>query len=522
MTRSRRRGPQGLSRREFLALSALGAGSIALPAGCDFGTASVSGWPFRLGVASGDPLPDRVVLWTRLAPEPLAPDGRGGMPPEPIEVVWEVAHDEGFRSLARSGFAIADPSLAHSVHVDVNGLEPDRWYYYRFWAGGYVSEVGRTRTFPHPGEAPALVRFASASCQDFKDGFYTSHAALAQEDIDFVVFLGDYIYESGVSGDVRDHDGPQIADVAGYRNRYALYRSDANLRAAHQNFPWITTWDDHEVSNNYAGLLPQEGRPDRVPPTGFEKLRNDAYRVWWEHMPVRLLPPKTTAFPIFRGFDYGDLLRIQVLDTRQQRTRQECGGEAPGPVCAEFPSAEGEMLGADQERWLFERLLASDARWNVLAQQVVFSPTPIGSMLNFDQWDGYPIARQRILDFLAQVQIRNPVVLSGDVHAAGIGFTPRQALDFSSAPLASEFVATGLSSGGLDPALVDIAELLIGSLPQIQFFDGVRRGYLRHVVTRDRWQADLRFVDSVLVPTSAVSTGASFVVEDGTPEPQPG
>ena len=506
-----------LSRRHFLQLAAASAATAAVR--CGSGESQLPDWPFRLGVASGDPLPDRVVLWTRLAPDPLAP--RGGMPDAPVPVFWEVANDEGFSLIVRTGLAVASPTLAHSVHVDVNGLEPDRWYYYRFWAAGHASEVGRTRTMPAADGAPARLRFASASCQNFKEGFYTAYANLVEEDLDLVVFLGDYIYESGMDGPVRQHDAGRIQDLTGYRNRYAHYRSDPNLREAHARFPWIVTWDDHEVSNNYAGLLPDENAPSSAPPPErFPALRGEAYLAWYEHMPVRLLPPKTNALRIYRQLDFGDLASFLVLDTRQYRTDQDCMDEALAPICPEFPNPDGDMLGPAQESWLTARLGASSAIWNVLAQQVVFSPTPLGVALNYDQWDGYPIARQRVIDFLDQAAIRNPVVLTGDVHASGASFVPRDVAGFTG-PLAAEFVATGISSGGLDESTAQLVETILQGYPHVKYFDAVLRGYIRHEVTRETWRADFRLVETTAQESSPIATAASFVVEDGNPDPQP-
>jgi len=510
-----------LSRRRFLQLSA--GSAAALVAGCDLG-GSLPEFPFTLGIASGDPLADRVVLWTRLAPEPLDPSGRGGMPQRPFPVVWQVAEDEAFRRVVRSGFAIAAPAAGHAVHVDADGLRPDRWYYYRFFAAGHESPVGRTRTAPAPGSSPARLRFASASCQDFRDGFYTAHAQLAQEDLDLVVFLGDYIYEDGPEGDVRNHDGPRIRDLAGYRNRYALYRSDPNLREAHRLFPWVVTWDDHEVSNNYAGLLPDENGPFAdFSPEAFAALRADGYQAWWEHMPVRLAPPKgNPSLRIFRRLAFGDLIDLLVLDTRQQRTDQECGDPGPGAPCEGFPSPDGDLLGPVQEAWLRQSLERSGALWNVIAQQVVFAPTPILGLLNFDQWDGYPLARQRLVDFLRDRAVRNPVVLSGDIHITGIASVPADPVSFTD-PVATELVATGISSGGLDPGLADLAEQVLSNLPHIEFFEGIQRGFLRNEVTPGLWRVDARLVQTVTSPTSDLDPVASrsFVVESGDPRPQP-
>jgi alkaline phosphatase D len=513
-----------LSRRAFLRLALSSAAVAAAGPACVPGSPRLPQWPFRLGVASGDPLAERVVIWTRLAPDPLAPGGGGGVPPEPIPVLWEVANDEAFQSVVRSGVAVADPSLAHSVHVDVNGLLPDRWYFYRFWADGHVSDVGRTRTFPAPDAAPALMRFASASCQSWQSGYYPAHAAIAQDDLDFVTFLGDYIYEGGISGDaVRPHDGPRITDLAGYRNRYALYKGDSNLQAAHRACPWIVTWDDHEVANNYAGLTPEVGG---IPPQDFAALRAAGYQAWYEHQPVRLLPPKGSSFRIYRQHAFGDLASFFVLDSRQYRTDQECGGSL-GVPCPGFPNPNGEMVGAAQEQWLLAGLAASSALWDVLAQQVVFAPTPLGQLRNFDQWDGYPLARERIVNVLRARIFRNAVVLTGDIHAAGAGWVPGDLTAFTD-PVATELVATGIASA-FPPDLAVLAELAIQALPHIDYFKATlgppeeatpARGYVRHEVGRDTWQADFRFVDAY-DPDSEAFTDQSFVVERGNPEPQP-
>jgi alkaline phosphatase D len=513
-----------LSRRRFLQLALAGAATATVGSGgCDFG--SLPEYPFRLGIASGDPLPDRVVLWTRLAMDPLAPGGTGGMPPRPLAVLWEVAHDAAFQVVVRSGYAVADPSLAHSVHVDVGGLEPDRWYFYRFRAGGHVSDVGRTRTFPAPDASPSQMRFVSASCQNWQSGYYPAHAAIAAEDIDFVAFLGDYIYEGGASGSaLRAHDGPRLRDLAGYRNRYALYKSDPDLQAAHRSCPWIVTWDDHEVSNNYAGLLQDEnGGSDYPDPALFPEVRAAAYLAWYEHQPVRLLPPKGSALRIYRSLGFGDLAALFVLDTRQYRTDQDCGDDLFN-ACSTFPNPAGDMLGPQQEAWLLGGLAASQARWNVLAQQVVFSPTPLGIFRNYDQWDGYPHARQRIVDFLRARPQRDSVVLTGDIHSSGVGWvpglTPGDPSTYSD-PVAAEFVATGISSSGLPASQAALVQQLFSSYPHVAYFETVTRGYLRHEVTRDAWRADVRFVESVLQPVSPVFTETSFVAEHGVLTPLP-
>jgi alkaline phosphatase D len=514
---SRDRFETALTRRRFLELLAASAAATAV--GCDSNLPPLPVYPFTLGVASGDPLPDRVVLWTRLAPEPLALDGASGMPDTTYPVVWEVANDEAFASVVRAGVATASPSLGHSVHVDVNGLAPDRWYFYRFRTMGHASPVGRTRTMPALGSAPSLLRFASASCQDWTDGYYTAYAALANEDLDLVVHLGDYIYESGATGPIRSHEGPRIASLAGYRQRYALYRSDPNLALAHQRFPWIVTWDDHEVANNYAGDI-----PGQVNPVPFLDLRAWAYQAWYENMPVRILPPKGSSLRIYRSLDFGDLARFLVLDTRQYRTDQECNDNPFQSICAGFPNPDGQMLGDAQQAWLEANIESSLARWNVLAQQVIFAPTPLGTFRNYDQWDGYPIARQRITDFLRARPIRNNVVLTGDIHASGVawvpGLTPGGPPTYSD-PVASEFVTTSISSAGLDDGTASLIRSVFLDFVHVQHFEPTIHGYQLHTVTRDEWRVDIQAVESVEVEESAAYTWASFVVANGDPVPQP-
>ncbi len=489
---------------------------LAPSLGCDTET-TLPDDPFTLGVASGDPLPDRVMLWTRLAPDPLA---GGGMPPRPVPVVWEVAHDEGFRVIVRAGIRMAWPAFGHALKVDAEGLEPDRWYWYRFRVGPWVSPVGRTRTLPAVASAPGLLRFASCSCQRYTSGFYTAFHHMAQEDLDLVVHVGDYIYESGATGGgVRQHLGGRLSTLDDYRKRYALYKLDPDLQEAHRQFPWILTWDDHEVSNNYAGLQPDEnGAEAGKPPEAFAELRSRAYQAWFESLPVRVPLPQGPFLPIFRRFDYGDLARLHVLDTRQYRSNQPCMDQ-PGPACAGFPNPTATMLGDEQEAWLLDGLGASACRWDVLAQQVVFVPTPFfGVIRNFDQWDGYPLARQRILD--AASALRNFIVLSGDIHATGIAAVPasEQQLD---RPIGSEFVATGISSTIGDPTLAQLLQTGLQGLPHVVLADAGLRGYLRHEVSRSEWRCDLRQVATVSSPISTIATTASFVVADGVPGPQP-
>jgi alkaline phosphatase D len=449
------------------------------------------------------------VLWTRLAPQPLL---GGGMPDRPVPVRWEVAEDERFRRIRRRGTALAYPDLAHSVHVEVSGLRADTEYHYRFRAGQEVSPVGRTRTAPAEHARPRRLRFAFASCQDYQAGAYTAHQHLAEEDLAFVAFLGDYIYEGAPNPTaLRQHDGTgEPLTLDDYRARHARYRSDPDLQASHGAFPWIVTLDDHEIDNNWADDIPQD--PELQSPEAFRARRIAAFRAYWEHMPLRRTSiPNGPDMRIYRRLWWGDLLQIDVLDTRQYRSDQPtdlAGANNPAQT----------MLGAEQERWLDEGLARSRTRWNVLAQQTMVAQNdrtagPVETF-DFDNWDGYRAARQRLLASLGRV--RNPVVVTGDRHATWISDLEQDFYDPASPTVGAELTGTSITSGGdgsrevfhatYDPIMVDS--------PHWKFIDN-GRGYLRCDIDRSRWLTDLRTVSTVRSQQATVSTFASFVTEDG-------
>ncbi len=471
----------------------------------------VASAPFTLGVASGDPLHDRVILWTRLAPEPL--EAGGGMIAEDVPVGWQVARDEAFTDIVSQGVATARAEDAHAVHVDAVGLDADRWYYYRFFVGEHKSPVGRTRTFPCADAEPASTRFAFASCQKYRDGYYTAHHHLAEEDLDFVLFLGDYIYESG--GDsVREEnfETEEAEDLDGYRHRYAIYKRDQHLQAAHAAFPWIVVWDDHEVDNDYAGVL---AVGDEAPTAEFAARRAAAYRAYWEHMPIRAAAPVADSLRLYRSFAFGDLFELFVVDSRQHRDDQVCSDDDFGPVCDARDDPSRTMLGFEQERWLFDGLAASTRRWKLIGNQVALATLDFdGTVANFDIWDGYTAARQRLLDVLRDVN--NAVVLTGDLHVAGVAdLTAFGNLPGGSRVIAAELVGTSITSGGDEPAS-PIAEL-VTSEPHIHYVNASVRGYMRCTLDRAGLRTDLRVVSTVEAPEADVRTEASFVVDDGIP-----
>jgi alkaline phosphatase D len=472
--------------------------------------------PFTLGVASGDPLPDGVVLWTRLAPNPL---NGGGMEKAPVDVEWLVARDEAMKDVVRSGTSSALPDLAHSLHVEVGGLEPDREYWYRFRAGGAESAAGRTRTTPAAGANPQTARFAFASCQNYAHGYYTAHAHLAQEDLHAVLFLGDYVYEGNARGQVvREYAKRGWSfSLADYRDRYAQYKTDKDLQAAHAAFPWIVTWDDHEVENNYAGGI------DKDDPHNKAALAERAagYQAFYEHMPVRAPRPQGPDLKLYRSVRYGGLATFFVLDTRQYRSPEVplCreADQTPSGYCPASVDPRRTMLGVDQRGWLLAGLRDSGSPWNFVTQSVRFaqqdSSPDMGKHLfdGVDNWMGYTVDRQMILDQFAGT--KNPVVLSGDSHVNFVYDLKRDFGDPASPTVGTELLGTSISSEG-DPFVEQTQFTPPAKNPQLRFFDN-HRGYVRCTLERTRLTADFRAVSTVRKPTATVSTTATFVVEDG-------
>ncbi|MFO1351278.1 MAG: alkaline phosphatase D family protein [Gammaproteobacteria bacterium] len=474
-------------------------------------------YPFTLGVASGEPLPDGVVLWTRLAPEPLA---GGGMPMQPLAVRWEVASDGGMNRIVQAGEAIAPPELGHSVHVEVAGLEPGQDCRYRFTVGTERSQVGRTAPRPRAGlagRAPALRRCRLSA---LRRRFYRLPPSCRRA-FRFRFHYGDYIYEyrlrqPGEPGAplARTHDADEAYTLVDYRNRYALYKLDPDLQRAHASAPFLMSYDDHEVDNNWANDIDQ----DNTDPALFLLRRAAAFQAYYEHMPLSramLLPGADLR--LYRRLVFGDLLAVHVLDTRRFRTDQPCGdgGQARCPAAID-PRAT--MLGAEQERWLLEGLAASATRWNTLAQQVMMmqrdrDPDPQRGRYEMDKWDGYVAARQRLLNFFQERRIA-PVVLAGDAHSHYAGNLLAD-FDAPDAPIVgAEFVGTSITSNGDGSDTRPDTPVLLAANPHIKFFND-QRGYLSIEVTPARWITHFRTVDYVSRPGAPLATRASFAVEAG-------
>jgi alkaline phosphatase D len=508
----------GVSRRLFLGYAAslsaiplLGRQAVG-----STGRASFRSNPFGVGVASGDPTDTGVVLWTRLAPQPLEPNG--GLGTESFDVTWEVAKDESMQRVVRRGKSVATPQLGHSVHVEIDGLAPNRWYWYRFRAGDAESPIARTRTLPSADDTPPELKFAVASCQHFETGFFTAYEHMAQEDIDLVLHLGDYIYEyGGEDGRVRKHLGGEINSLADYRLRHSQYKSDPLLQAMHTRCPWFVTWDDHEVENNYANDIAEDGDVD---PVAFLVRRANAYQAYYENMPLRATSlPRGPNMQLYRQARFGQLAEFNILDTRQYRTNQ-CNRDGICDVNDAACAAENSLLGAKQREWLETSLVKSPATWNVLAQQVMMGMVDVdpseGHRFFMDEWPGYVHERQRLLQLCADRLVKNPIVLTGDYHANWVNNLRIDDRRSDTPIIATEFVGTSISSEGDGARFPKHWQETLADNPCVRYFNQ-ERGYLRCVVTPDEWRCDYRTVPYVSRLGAPINTRATFVVESGRP-----
>ncbi|MFN8018889.1 MAG: alkaline phosphatase D family protein [Acidimicrobiales bacterium] len=538
-----RQGPT-MHRRGFLGAIAAGAGATALAACTSSGGSDAEGTsakpgplttadrstattppkvpaatgiasdPFQLGVASGDPLPASVILWTRLATDLEDPSGNGGLGTRDHQVLWEVAKDEAFDDVVATDLADAPGRYGHSVHAEATDLDPDTWYWYRFRIGDHTSPTGRTRTAPADGADVDQLKVAFASCQLRTAGHWTAYPHLVEDAPDLVMFLGDYIYEyPGGEGDLKIPLDAEPQDLADYRVLYAAYKKDERIQAAHAVAPWVVTWDDHEVENNYAAAIPEH---DEDRPT-FATRRKAAYQAFWEHHAVRMDPPaKDGSLQVYRSFRWGNLADVFVLDGRQYRSDQVCGDKVGtnATECTELDDASHTMLGKVQEQWLDDGLAGSEATWRVLAQQTVMHALKIGDIvLNVDQWDGYPQARARLLESIEAGKIDNVVVLTGDIHAGGAADIRSPNADLEGTIVATEIVGTSISSPGFGAIVGDIDLSSLG-LHYANFRD---HGYARCTITPTTWRTDFVVVDTIEDETSSARVDATVEVKAGTP-----
>lgn len=521
---------QGTDRRRLLALAAASATTLWLPRSA-WSQPRLNASPFTLGVASGAPEPESVVLWTRLT----------GVGTQPVTLRWEIAHDEQFRRIAQQGQVQALPEFAHAVHVEAGGLNPDRRYFYRFMLGAagqdWVSPLGRTRTAPHPDAMVARLRVAYASCQRWEHGHYAAYRQMREDAPDVVLFLGDYIYEypNPANGGVRRSNGGWTLALDDYRERYALHRSDVHLQAMHAGCPWLVTWDDHEVQNDYAGLRPGNGGPEVA---DFAARRAAAYQAFWEHMPLRSSVLTRSLSGLASGAEmrihgstrWGRLAQLHMLDARQHKDPQVCnrdnhlGSSMQDPLaCAEWNEPRRTLLGSAQERWLDDALARSDAAWNLIGQQSIFGPREYRRagtrVLWNDGWDGYAAARERLTAMLARERQRNAgfnaVLLGGDVHENWVGHVKADYARADSASVATEFCGTSIStrSGGRNERV----PMMLANNPHFVFADLEKRGYGIAEITPQQMRTTLRAVDDATQEDSAVRTLAQFEVKSGRP-----
>jgi alkaline phosphatase D len=433
--------------------------------------------------------------------------------------VWEIADDEAFMRNARSGKVVAGADLGHSVRVVVDGLQANRPYFYRFRAGEAVSPVGRTHTMPEEKALPEKLRFAFVSCQHWEAGLYTGYAQMAKDQPDLVFHLGDYIYEgaAGTKG-VRKHVGPKIKSLDDYRVRHAQYRSDPLLHKMHALCPWIVTWDDHEFENNYAASVSQYAKMD---PAEFLKQRANAYQAYYEAMPLRPESvPHGPDMKLYRTLRWGRLAEFQVLDTRQYRTDQP-NGDGRKELNADALSPKNTLLGAKQRQWLESALTQSQGHWNVLAQQVMMgmvghSAPKGGPLYSMDQWPGAAHERMKLVEFIADRKVANPVVLTGDIHSNWLNDLRIDDRKPDTACVATEFVGTSISSGGNTATSAEAVAKIRQENPFVQL-QNRDRGYVRCEITPKTWTSEYVAIDDVLKPGGKCKVTDKFVVESGRP-----
>ena len=504
----------------------LAVGSLIEPVGQALASQSMkfADYPFKLGVASGDPDPEGFVLWTRLAPEPYNPDS---LPPQSIPVVWQVAEDEKMHKVVQSGTSLAHAEHAHSVHVEVHGLRPDREYFYCFIAGREKSQTGRTRTLPVIGKRLQDFRFAFASCQDFTNGYFAAYHDMIRHDPRLIVHTGDYIYESIYKEGVRRIPVPVAMTLDDYRLLHACYKLDPHLQDAHAAAPWLLIWDDHEVENDWGGGY-SESISD---PEKFLRRKTAAIKAYCEHLPLRLsIRRQPGGLRIYQRTVIGDLLELNLLDCRQYRDQPPCldeTGRAPLQIksCEEALSGERSMVGREQEDWLSRGFGDSGAKWNTLVQATYMAPFDYvkgeDSVYKTDGWDGYAASRQRILDMIVNKRIKNPVSIGGEIHAFYAGIANARAFDFDSPPALSEMVCTSISSGGGGDKRYRETLDLFAENPFARYFENRLRGYALCNVNHKRWHTAFRVIEDVQDPASPGSTLEELIIEAGKVEISP-
>jgi alkaline phosphatase D len=479
--------------------------------------------PFLHGVASGDPLPDRTILWTRVTPTKEAAPGSGKGPN--VTVRWEVAEDRGFSKVVRSGAVRTGPAVDHTVKLDVGGLAPDTEYFYRFRAHGAKSPTGRTKTAASPTAENAGLRFGVVSCSNYEGGYFTAYRYLAErEDLDLVLHLGDYIYEYAPGGygpgpDIdRVHEPDhEIVSLADYRIRHALYKTDPDLQALHAHNPFITIWDDHEVANNTYKDGAENHQPEEE--GDYIKRRNDAYRAYFEWMPIRELSDPNRSF---RDFQFGNLVDLHMLDLRQYRDQEASSGQDPAK-----DDAARTITGDKQMDWLLGGLEDRRARWRIVGNQVMFMPWETGpdQPFNVDAWDGYRPDRQQVLQHLVDNEIDNVVFLTGDIHSSWAADVPLDPDTYPASPsVCTELVCTSVTSDNLDDIVgspprsssLAVEEAIKATNRHIKEVEFDSHGYSVVDVSRERLQMDWYYISDREDPEATQAFGQAWQIEAGS------
>lgn len=461
--------------------------------------------PFYHGVASGDPLTDRVIIWTRITTE------------NPTETVgWEIAADTTFTSIINSGTVTTDSSNDYTVKVDVTGLQPNTWYYYRFSNNGVYSIKGRTRTMPSTNVNN--LRFAVVACSNYQDGFFNVYRDIAEKnDVDAVIHLGDYYYEYGPDDFTPGVDSSRLQEPykevwtrADYRQRHSFYKLDPDLRVVHQQYPFITVWDDHESANDsWSGGA--QNHTDSV--EGYWNDRKEFSRTtYFEWMPIRNV--HNSVDTIHRVIPLGGLADLIMLDSRLEGREVQAG--TTGTVVND---TNRTMLGHEQLDWYKQQLSASTAKWKLIGNQVMFAPLKVfGSALNQDQWDGYPEERNKIIRHISSNNINNVVLLTGDIHTSWANDVPHPDQTYNSSTgagsAAVEYVCTSVTSGSFINFTVP-ANIITTVIPHVKYADLSKRGYLLFDVTSQRVQGDWLYVNTIGSRTFTTSVGASWCDLDG-------
>lgn len=502
-----------MNRRDFLLQTLLGLGGAPLTApfasGIDFPSN-----PFTLGIASGDVTDSSVILWTRLAPNPLAVDG--GMDRISVAVKWELFLDAGLAHIVQQGQALAIPALAHSVHVDVAGLQAGRQYWYRFSVAGHRSQIGRTKTLPNVSARSGVLRFVTASCQNYTHGYFIAYQHIVEDKPDFVIHLGDYIYDTAFGETFRKHetDAPPMT-LADYRRRHALYKTDRHLQQAHARIPFFTMIDNHDaIEDRDADKFQQ---------------RAAAYQAWYEHMPVRGYGAVgDNYFALHRKIVIGDLVQVSLLDARQFRDKKDLCRENLDPNfgfgnyrerCNALLAENRTLLGSVQEAWLQASLTQNKSAWNVIASPGPFLPFRLhkdGKELAYiGAWDAYPANRKRIVAAIHAANSGHPLVLSGDVHSfwavdGALISSLRERIEVV------EFVTSSLGANWPQALSQPVTDNLSHN-PQVKFYGPEHRGYLLHEVNRSSWTTTARAVKNYRDAQSSVFSLARFLVQNGKP-----